>query len=831
MQMPSPTAGGSAEFIKSWYGDQMPNLFAIHSTETVPNNPNQKQTRSCLLSEVDQLNAAGWNIYFHVNGGDVTGRLKKHQITRLYGLHADYDPPKGMGPSPEFYQWKTEARTKLVALNPTHINDSGRGLQGFWRFVGHYGPDTIETVERMNRQLVAILDGDPAAVDVSRVMKLPGTISYPDEKKAAAGWGPMPATMVSDSGVRLSDGDVGTMVQHLDAVAPVVPPTMPKPIDLPSGPATGYSGPTDDAELVAMMSRDQLRQEAQFFKPCDPDELVNAYWGGDHSAADLAAMNALAFYTGCDVERMVRLFMASALGVREKVRSRPNYVRDTAMKAARDKLAARSYLGAQDQLAALELESLKSRFLENPDDADAVLTDVAKLDHAARVDFVSNVWRGAGQNWTKGELTKKVEALAKDHKKQTVAARGMIPDKNGDVLQCVENVRRTLQTDPMWQGVFRINEFKKTIEITRPFAGYTLPENEQFPYQFTDADIRTVASWINSNGFATVSSAVVWEAIQGVAELNSYHPVHDYLNGLQWDRVHRLHQLWSHYFSCIVDPEIDGHAEYLHHAGQRFAIGAVARVMRPGCKLDTMPVLTGPQGYRKSSGIAAMVGQAWFGDDIPDVTTKDAKEWTAGIWVAEMAEMQAIRGRDANKVKGFMSTRVDRFRASYDKVSKEHKRQTLFVGTGNSDEYIQDTTGGRRYWPLRVGGFVRLDEIERDRDQLWAEAVYLFREGWNWWFNQGECPALEQVQDNAAETTVLDELVARELRISPDGIKFSEIGERVMSASSLIPYNSNLLADAMRNAGWYSRVSQRHGGKRWFRGPKAEPFGGMPRPT
>ena len=122
------------QFIRDWYGDQIPNLFAIHPTETVPDRPNQKLTRTCLPSEVHGLNTAGWNIYFHVNGGEATGRLKKHEITRVYGHHVDFDPPKGMGPSPEYDAWKIDARTKLQQLNPTHILDSGRGLQGFWRF-------------------------------------------------------------------------------------------------------------------------------------------------------------------------------------------------------------------------------------------------------------------------------------------------------------------------------------------------------------------------------------------------------------------------------------------------------------------------------------------------------------------------------------------------------------------------------------------------------------------------------------------------------------------------------------------------------------------------
>lgn len=167
----------------------------------------------------------------------------------------------------------------------------------------------------------------------------------------------------------------------------------------------------------------------------------------------------------------------------------------------------------------------------------------------------------------------------------------------------------------------------------------------------------------------------------------------------------------------------------------------------PGCKVDTALILEGNQGVGKSSALKVLA-DPWFTDDMADLGTKDAAMQTAGVWLVEMGELSAMARSEVERVKAFLSRRVDRFRRPYERRTVEVPRQCVFSGSTNGDDYLRDETGARRFWPVKTGR-LNLDTLARERDQLWGEAMQLYRQGAPWWLDEASLIAEAQAAQAA----------------------------------------------------------------------------------
>lgn len=214
-----------------------------------------------------------------------------------------------------------------------------------------------------------------------------------------------------------------------------------------------------------------------------------------------------------------------------------------------------------------------------------------------------------------------------------------------------------------------------------------------------------------------------WSVVEDAARRDSFHPVVEYLAGLEWDGVPRIDNWLASYMGAESD-------KYTQHVGALWLIAGVRRVRQPGCKFDEMVIFESEQGKDKSTALAIMaVREEWFSDDLPlGADAKVVIERTQGRWIVEAAELDGMGKKAVESLKAMLSRRIDRSRMAFGRMPHEAPRQFVVIGTTNGQQYLRDSTGNRRFWPVRVGN-VDVEALRRDRDQLWAEAAKREAEG------------------------------------------------------------------------------------------------------
>lgn len=264
----------------------------------------------------------------------------------------------------------------------------------------------------------------------------------------------------------------------------------------------------------------------------------------------------------------------------------------------------------------------------------------------------------------------------------------------------------------------------------------------------------TVANALHSDAaenFFPINYADFCRLLPVVAQTNRYHPVRDYLQSLQWDGKPRVDN-WLSTYAGAEDSYV--HREF----GRVTLLGAVWRVMQPGCKFDTMLVLEGAQGTFKSSLVRALGGE-WFADGLG--LGSDAKvtiEKTGGRWIVEIPELSGMSRRDTEAIKAQLSTQEDISRLAYGRFTSEVPRQFILIGTTNDGRYLRDLTGNRRFMPVAVGE-IDLEGFRRDRDQIWAEAYARVAKGEHAYLPQAAAQeAIEAQERRLVEDPVSEKL-------------------------------------------------------------------------
>jgi putative DNA primase/helicase len=295
-----------------------------------------------------------------------------------------------------------------------------------------------------------------------------------------------------------------------------------------------------------------------------------------------------------------------------------------------------------------------------------------------------------------------------------------LPAASGGVLKCRENVHIAMDGDEVLKGLVGLNRFTGLQEKLRT------PPWKATPGEWSEEDDFMLGKYLAKLYGLTVAVPDIERGVAQAARDHAFNPVTDYLDACanKWDQVSRVQKAFTRYWGTQD-------SEYYDLLSVMFFVGLVARAYRPGCKNDYACVFEGEQGKGKSTALSILGGK-WFADTPFDIHNKDSFLTIQGVWLYEIAELDAMDRATITGIKAFMSGCMDRFREPYARRMCNVLRTCAFGATTNQNAYFRDKSGNRRFWPVRVGDFIDLIALAKDRDQLFAEAVWMYRADVQW---------------------------------------------------------------------------------------------------
>lgn len=280
----------------------------------------------------------------------------------------------------------------------------------------------------------------------------------------------------------------------------------------------------------------------------------------------------------------------------------------------------------------------------------------------------------------------------------------------------IDNVLIVLENDPKLKCRFYHDDF-----ANRPVICAPLPwEKESGSYktrEWRDEDDAGLRHYMEKV-YSITGKDKIYDAFEICAVAHKRNKLKEYLTGLAWDGVPRLDALLVDYFGAED-------TLYTREVMRKTLTAAVARIMSPGTKFDTMLILSGAQGIGKST-FFRFLGKDWYSDSMSTFEGKAAAELIQGYWIVEAGELTGMNKSEMNSVKQFLSKTEDVYRMPYDKRTAAFPRSSIIVGTTNDREFLKDRTGNRRFWPVDLGkrpvSKSVFKKLPGEADQIWAEA-------------------------------------------------------------------------------------------------------------
>jgi Virulence-associated protein E/RepB DNA-primase from phage plasmid len=386
-----------------------------------------------------------------------------------------------------------------------------------------------------------------------------------------------------------------------------------------------------------------------------------------------------------------------------------------------------------------------------------------------------------------------------------------IRDEHGRPLSNLANAMIALRRDPALKDLVAYDEMLCAAILQDRVPGAAADEEPFTARPVRDEDVSGIQEFLQIAGLKKIGKDTVHQAIDMRARECAFHPVRNYLSTLKWDGKPRLRTWLSTYLGAQPSAYAEG-------VGTMFMVAMVARIFEPGCKVDYMLIFEGPQGSRKSSSVR-ILGDRWFSDSLPDIMDgKDVVQHLRGKWLIEIAELSAMGRAGSANLKHFITRSVERYRPSYGRKEVIEPRQCVFIGTTNNQAYLRDETGGRRFWPVKVG-IIDTDALVQDRDQLFAEAVSHYRRRAKWWpDDQFEREHVQPEQDaryvaDAWEETISNYLTDKSRvlvgEVAKDGLEI-ETG-RIGTA------DQRRITAALERLGWQRGKKDSQGNRPWIR--------------
>lgn len=313
----------------------------------------------------------------------------------------------------------------------------------------------------------------------------------------------------------------------------------------------------------------------------------------------------------------------------------------------------------------------------------------------------------------------------------------LITNSNGSIKKVLVNLSSIIASSELIKGI-GYNEFSKETTIRgKPINDnyinkLRLMVDKQYLITFTKDDVLTVVN-------------------QLARDLNSYHPIKKMIESKPWDEMQRVETIFIDYLGADDN-------DYIRTVARKWLVGAVARVYHEGVKFELVPILQGKQGKGKST-IASKLGGKYFIDSLKTLgKTKDDYQLLIGSWIIELGELASLNSTETENTKNFISATSDKIRLPYDRITSEIKRTCVFIGTTNASEYLNDLTGGRRFFPIPLDNVPTKSVFKLEEDivqQIWSEAFYYFKQGEEIFSN----PELEKMANEYREAVSEEDLI------------------------------------------------------------------------
>jgi len=344
-------------------------------------------------------------------------------------------------------------------------------------------------------------------------------------------------------------------------------------------------------------------------------------------------------------------------------------------------------------------------------------------------------------------------------------------DSKGNILCHSVNITMIIRQDPLLVGKIWLDEATMFPHIHPDVRkAFNLPPT--YREVLTDADEFAVQNWIITTYGILPGIKQVQAAIHLVAAENVRSKPREYLNSLPvWDGVKRV-ESWLTTAAGVEDNAL------IRAYAKKYLLSCVARAMQPGCQVDTVLVLVGPQGAQKSTLLRELAGTDLFADSELDIQNKDSYGKIRTAWIYEIAEMSSFNRAETNLLKAFVSSREDTYRPPYGHCTVTSPRSMCFAATSNNNDFLKDVTGSRRFWCCTVTA-INLAWMRANRDQLWAEALYLYvgatktKTPHVWWLTpEEETFRIDDAEGYASDDPYVD-LAMRWLQARPSNTHFS----------------------------------------------------------
>ena len=297
-------------------------------------------------------------------------------------------------------------------------------------------------------------------------------------------------------------------------------------------------------------------------------------------------------------------------------------------------------------------------------------------------------------------------------------------EKSRKLIQSVKNFEIALDNDSRFKGKIKFDEFSQQTYLMGDTPWETSRNNYRAWSSFDDSALFAILQ----SDYGLNSRNDYFDALKNVAMRNRFHPVRDLLNSLKWDGREHIKGLLPDYLGAED-------SEYTYQVWRLWMLGAVSRIFQPGCKFDYTVIFQGRQGLGKSTFLQLMaLNDGWFNDSLDSLDSDKAAQSLMGSWIIELAELKSLArtAGGVDSVKRFLTAVQDKIRLPYERRADIFLRQSVFAGTTNKSDFLQDETGNRRFLIVQTGVHEPKKnlfdpEAMRDIKAAWAEAVHIYK--------------------------------------------------------------------------------------------------------